>query len=622
MPLSAGTCLGHYDVTALLGEGGMGQVWQATDTQLNRQVALKVLPDAFAADPDRLARFTREAQILASLNHPNIAAIYGIEEAEGVRALVLELVEGPTLADRVAQGAIPIEDALPIAKQIAEALEAAHEAGVIHRDLKPANIKVTEDGTVKVLDFGLAKALEPETTRVEAADVPTSPTLTAGATQLGVIMGTAAYMPPEQARGKSVDRRGDIWAFGCVLYELLSGCKAFSGCDASETMAFVLTKEVDWALLPNGTPRRLRHLLERCLTRDPKTRLRDIGEARLVLESAEDDQPDGPGLARDEAIPAGAPALSWRMPFAAFAAGALLVAGAMWGMAGDEPTTPAQVSRYTIRPPDGYVIGPSEGFALSANGDRLTYSAIGTGARQQLFLRVRGQIQPSPIAGTEDGIQPFFSPDGEWVGFFRRGELRAIALAGGPARTLASGDSVSGGGTWGPDDTIVFSFGAGLFSVDASGGTPRALTSPAEAGESHTWPAFLPDGSGILYTIDTGPTIEDKRIALLSFDTDAQKILIDGTFPAVLPTGHLVFARAGSLWAAPFDAPAGRVTGPAAPVVDDVQVNLPGGWAHYSVALDGTLVYLPRTGMAGPSRLVWVTRGGSSEPVRGLAPGV
>ena len=294
----------------------------------------------------------------------------------------------------------------------------------------------------------------------------------------------------------------------------------------------------------------------------------------------------------------------------------------MWGLAGEGPASPARVSRYAIRPPDGYRIGPSEGLAFSADGDRLVYSAFGLGARQQLFLRTRGQIEPSIIAGSEDGTQPFFSPDGEWVAFVGPGgRLQTIALAGGgAARTLAVGN-IFAGGAWGPDDTIVYSFGRELFRVDARGGKPLALTT-VEAFDSHSWPAFLPDGSSILYTISTGPTMEDKQIALLSLETGAHRILVDGTSPSVSPTGHLVFARSGSLWAAPFDSATGRVTGPAAPVLDDLQVNLPGGWAHYSFASDGTLTYLPQTGMAGPSRLVWVPREGAPEPVLGLPLGV
>ena len=327
--------IGRYDVTALLGEGGMGQVWQATDTQLGREVALKILPDAFAADPDRLARFTREAQILASLNHPNIAAIYGIEEAEGTRALVLELVEGPTLADRIAKGPIPLDEALPIAKQIAEALEAAHEAGVIHRDLKPANIKVREDGTVKVLDFGLAKALDP----APSSDPSQSPTLTAAATQMGVIMGTAAYMSPEQARGKVVDKRADIWAFGCVLYEMLTGRRAFQGEDLSLTLASVMKSDPAWDGLPADLSPALRTYLRRCLEKAPRQRVRDIGDLRLALEGGFDTM--SAPTAATAAPSAGRPTLP-AIVAATVAAG--LAGLAVWGLMG-RPDAPVPVMR-------------------------------------------------------------------------------------------------------------------------------------------------------------------------------------------------------------------------------------------------------------------------------------
>ena len=412
MSLSPGTRLGHYNVTALIGEGGMGHVWQATDTQLGREVALKILPDAFADDPDRLARFTREAQILASLNHPNIAAIHGIEESEGTRALVLELVEGPTLADRISQGPIPLDEALPIAKQIAEALEAAHEAGVIHRDLKPANIKVREDGTVKVLDFGLAKALDP----APDVDPSQSPTLTAAATQMGVIMGTAAYMSPEQARGKPVDKRADIWAFGAVLYEMLTGERAFAGGDVSETLALVIMKEVDWTTLPANTPASLRQLLQRCLERDPRQRLRDIGEARI-------------GIAGSGTVPASlvteatsAPQLRlWQrpMPVALALLVALAVGGlAVWSLVRPAPAPAGAVTRFPFILPEGDFIDPLDGIALSPDGRTLVYAGTRDGA-QQLFVRTRDQMTVRTLPGTEDASHPFFSPDGAWVGSSR-----------------------------------------------------------------------------------------------------------------------------------------------------------------------------------------------------------
>ena len=376
MPLSAGTRLGHYDVTALLGEGGMGQVWQATDTQLGRQVALKILPDPFAADPDRLARFKREAQILASLNHPNIAAIYGIEESEGTRALVLELVEGPTLADRIKQGPIPVDEALPIAKQIAEALEAAHEQGVIHRDLKPANVKVKADGTVKVLDFGLAKAFQPEASDPGLSASPTI-SLTAAATQMGMVIGTAAYMSPEQAKGKVVDKRSDVWAFGSVVYEMLTGKRAFVGEDVSDTLAAVLRAEVNLDELPDETPTRLRRVLGACLQRDPKQRVHDVADVRLAMEGAFETTASVPSE------PTVAPILQvWQRPVPALAVAVLLVAIA--GLAGvrsvvGPPAGP--LARFVVvTPPDGPVStsSPSPDVAISPDGARIVYLS-GTG---------------------------------------------------------------------------------------------------------------------------------------------------------------------------------------------------------------------------------------------------
>ena len=380
MPLSPGTRLGHYDVIALLGEGGMGQVWQATDTQLNRKVALKILPDAFAADPDRLARFKREAQILASLNHPNIAAIYGIEESDDTRALVLELVEGPTLADRIAKGPIPLDEALPIAKQIAEALEAAHEAGVIHRDLKPPNIKVREDGTVKVLDFGLAKALDPN----PESDPSQSPTLTAAATQMGVIMGTASYMSPEQARGKSVDKRSDIWAFGCVLYEMLTGRPVIQGELVSDVLAKIIEGRPDLAALPAGVPPPVRQLLRRCLEKDPRRRLRDIGEALIQLEDAIGVAPDTATATTVASRP-----VSWRWltitALGALGLGSLITGTVVWSLRPTVSRQPAQMVLLT--PPEGPLrLGSGQpDVAISRDGSRVVYRS-GSG------VRIGGQV--------------------------------------------------------------------------------------------------------------------------------------------------------------------------------------------------------------------------------------
>ena len=391
MPLSPGTRLGHYNVTSLLGEGGMGQVWQATDTQLNREVVLKILPDAFASDPDRLARFKREAQILASLNHPNIAAIYGIEESEGTRALVLELVEGPTLADRIAQGPIPVDEALPIAKQIAEALEAAHERDVIHRDLKPANIKVRDDGTVKVLDFGLAKALDPTPT----GDPSQSPTLTAAATQMGVIMGTAAYMSSEQARGKPVDGRADIWAFGTVLYEMLTGQRLFQGDDVSLTLAKVLEKEPTWEALPSAAPARMANVLRQCLQKDPRQRLQAIGDVRLAMEGAFETTVSVPF----EPFAAPAPQV-WQRPVPAATVTLAFVAItglAVWTLKPSLPLEPFPVSRLAVSVPPSAPVSSNGQFdevAISADGTKVVYRSGG-----ELQVRALDQLEGAPLRG-------------------------------------------------------------------------------------------------------------------------------------------------------------------------------------------------------------------------------
>ena len=413
MGLAPGTRLGHYNVTALIGEGGMGQVWQATDTQLNRQVALKILPDAFADDPDRLARFTREAQILASLNHPNIAAIHGIEEGEveGRRALVLELVEGPTLADRISQGPIPVDEALPIAKQIADALEAAHEAGVIHRDLKPANIKVREDGTVKVLDFGLAKALDPNPER----DPSQSPTLTAAATQMGVIMGTAAYMSPEQAKGKAVDKRADVWAFGAVLYEMVTRRKIYEAGDVSEMLASVVLKDPDLSGLGSSVPPNIQSLLRRCLVKDPRNRLRDIGEVRLTLNEAA-------APASDVAIVgAGIPATPlrvWQQPLPALLA--IVVVAIIGAVVGTRlpSSRPADGSGDVLRLAIGTLEGMpvdagfgGRGLAISPDGTQIVYvgPAIDGDFGTNLYRRALDEFEAEPIDGSAGASHPFFS---------------------------------------------------------------------------------------------------------------------------------------------------------------------------------------------------------------------
>jgi hypothetical protein len=455
--LSAGARLGVYEVTALVGEGGMGQVYRARDTKLNRDVALKILPDAFASDPDRLARFTREAQTLAALNHPNIAHIHGLEETGGIRALVMELVEGEDLAQRLGRGPIPVGEALPIAKQIAEALEAAHEHGIIHRDLKPANIKLRADDIVKVLDFGLAKALEPGSGIGDGGspNLANSPTITSPAmTMRGMILGTAAYMAPEQAKGKPVDRRADIWAFGCVLYEMLAGHRAFEGDDISTTLAAVLLKDPEWSALPASTSLALRRLLTRCLTKDPKARLRDIGEARIRIDELLEGAPDETGA------PAITPARSgWRrgVPWAAagaLALGSMLIgAFVAWRSAG-EVTSLAVPVTFAIAPPENTSFGGPPGggtgtatqVAVSPDGRNIAFVA-GTQAAYQIYLRPVASLAARAIPGTCGGMFPFWSADSRFIGFFADAKLKKVPIASGPAAVLCDAP-LGRGGSW------------------------------------------------------------------------------------------------------------------------------------------------------------------------------
>ena len=613
MALSLGTTLGPYQVTAKIGEGGMGEVWQARDTKLDRDVALKVLPEAFTSDPDRLARFEREAKVLASLNHPNIGSIYGLEEAEGVRALVLELVEGPTLADRIKQGPIPIDEALPIAKQIAEALEAAHERGVIHRDLKPANVKVREDGTVKVLDFGLAKALEGDA----GSDPSEAPTLTAAATRAGVIMGTAAYMSPEQAKGKTADRRADIWAFGCVLYEMLTGQRPFVGDDVSDTLAAVLRAEVDLDALPDAIPARLRQIVRRCLQKDPKQRLHDVADLRLAMDGAF--ETTVPQTA--EAVVA--PALQvWQRPVpAAIAALTLLAIGGLtvWSLTRPAPTL---VARFPIQ------LAADEAFsgtgrpivAISPNGSHVVYSA-----NNGLSLRPLDQLHATPIPGTDGARNPFFSPDGQRIGFHAAGQLKRVSVSGGAPVTLGEANN-PWGASWGADDMILYGQGSqGIWRVPGTGGTPEQLI-PMEDGEQAHGPQMLPGGEWVLFTFrPSGASSWDQaQIVVQSLETGERSVVIDGGRDArYVATGHLVYALNGVLLAAPFDLGERRVIGGPVALVEDVSdAGARTGAAQFSLAANGSLVYVPGFGGAAfdlTSRLVVTGRDGAGTPLAEIA---
>ena len=607
MSLQPGTTLGPYQVTAKIGEGGMGEVYQARDTKLDRDVALKVLPEAFTADPDRLARFEREAKVLASLNHPNIGSIYGLEEAEGVRALVLELIEGPTLADRIAQGPIPLDEALPIATQIAEALEAAHEQGVIHRDLKPANVKVKDDGTVKVLDFGLAKAFQPEASDPNLSASPTI-SLTAAATQMGMVIGTAAYMAPEQAKGKVVDKRADVWAFGAVLFEMLTGQKPFVGDDVSDTLAAVLRAEVDLDALPDGTPATLCRVIGACLRRDPKQRVHDVADVRLAMEGTFETTVSAPS----EPI-AVAQLQVWQRPIPV--ALALLAALAVGGLSVWALTRPApdRVVRLTL-PLAGDLIfsGRSRRIvAVAPTGDRVAYTADGG-----LWLRRLDQMDATLVSGSEEARGPFFSPDGQWLGFWALDQLKRVSVSGGAPVTLGAAQNAFGA-SWGADDTILFGQFDGIWRVPGTGGTPERVIS-IEDGEAVHGPQLLPGGDVVLFTLRPAGTVswDASQIVVQSLAGGERTVLIDGGQDArYLSTGHLVYGLAGALLAQVFDLDQRMMRGgPVALVEGVLSATRVTGAMMFSVSGDGTLVYVPgRAVDESERRLVWVDRQGQEE---------
>jgi serine/threonine-protein kinase len=630
MALTPRTRLGAYEVLAAIGVGGMGEVYRARDTRLNRDVALKVLPEAFVLDPDRLARFKREAQLVASLNHPNIAAVYGLEESNCVQALVLELVEGKTLADRITDGPVPVDEALPIARQIAEALEAAHEQGIIHRDLKPANVSLRSDGAVKLLDFGLAKSLEPVAAR--GRDVSASPTMAGPPlTQMGVILGTAAYMSPEQAKGLQVDKRSDVWAFGAVLYEMLSGQRAFEGDGMSDTLAAVLRQDVDWTALPASTPGPVRRLLARCLDRDLRRRLRDIGEARIVLED-----PRAPDTADAGGVLPLAPLQPlWRRAIPVVLTA--IVAGALSGTAAwyvsVTPSTPLAVTRFTFTLPEGQTLPQPVWrpvIALSPDGAQVVYG-VNAQPNTRLYRRSMSELDVHAIQGTE-GYQlvtdPVFSPDGQSVAFYAAADrtLKRIAVTGGVAVTMCPAEPPYGV-SWGPDG-IVFGQGSkGIMRVSPNGGTPDVLVTVSEDEEAHG-PQLLPGGHHVLFTLATGTGLDrwDKaRVVVQSLTSGERTTLIEGGSDArYVPTGHLVYALGGSVFAIAFDVRRLATTGGPVPVVEGVlrAAGRQNGAAHFTFSSAGSLIYIP-----GPAPRVWqvgqlvlTDRKGAVEPLK-LPPG-
>ncbi len=605
MTLATGARLGAYEILGSLGAGGMGEVYRASDTKLKREVAIKVLPEAFARDEARMKRFEREAQVLASLNHPNVASIYGLEEADGVRALVLELVEGPTLAERIASGPIAVPEALRIAFQIAQGLEAAHEKGVVHRDLKPPNIKLTKDGDVKILDFGLAKALEVEPPPVEES---ISPTLTR-ATQVGVLLGTAGYMSPEQAKGKPADRRADVWSFGVVLYEMLTGKRAFAGEDVSETLAHILTKEPNWKALPVELSTRVWELLARCLTKDPKLRLQAIGEARIVLQSKLEDEPKSP--------------ISMWPVIAVPVAVALGVAlAALWPRSAPSPAPLMRlgVELGTDASLVTNAIDEGQGVLLSPDGTVFVFVAIpAPGALSQLYVRRLDGLEASPLPGTEGARNPFFSPDGQWLAFFAQGKLKKVPVSGGGAVTL-SDVSVIGyhGGTWATDGTIVFAqdqeTGIRLMRVSAAGGTPEPLPGAGqEVGKgSQSWPQALP--KGVLFTLRG---LDATTIAFQPLPSGPRKTLVQGGYHGrYLGSGHLVYVREGDLFALPFDLDRMEVIGEPARAVEGVRSIVTTSGAQFASSDRGVLAYVPSAGEE--SSIRWVERSGDTKPLQNV----
>jgi Tol biopolymer transport system component/tRNA A-37 threonylcarbamoyl transferase component Bud32 len=628
--LSAGTRLGPYEITGPLGAGGMGEVYRATDTKLKRQVAIKILPADLASDAGRLARFQREAEVLASLNHPHIAAVYGFEESSSVNALVMELVDGATLDDRIAQGPIAIEEALPIARQIADALEAAHERGIVHRDLKPANIKLRDDGTVKVLDFGLAKAMDNASGSGDLSktiDAAMSPTMASPAMSMqGMILGTAAYMSPEQARGKPVDKRTDVWAFGAVLYEILAGKRAFEGDDITDIIANVVKSTPDWSAIPSSVPHHVVTLIQRCLDKDRKTRIGDIAVARFLLAQ------DASAIAADSTlrVVAGIDQRRWRaLPWLAAALIAGVAAGWMIPRRSAPAATAGEVThlQMDVRPatritPSGIssTVRPSRtSLALSPDGRRIVFAGIADNV-PRLYRRDLHRAEAVAMESTEGAVAPFYSPDGEWIGFVADGKLKKVAAAGGPAVALCDVRYQSfWGASWGENGVIYFGTREGILSVPAGGGTPVAVTQlNLSKGERHLSPQLLPGGKTLLIT-------SPPNVSILPLDTKKEQPLFEGSDARYIDAGYVVYLNGGTLLAVPFDAAAARITGALTPVIENVMIGQNAGnsgdeslQGQFAVSKSGTLAYItggPFTARA--TTLMWVDRKGVVTPLPG-----
>jgi len=617
MPLSSGTKLGPYEIVSAIGAGGMGEVYRARDTRLGRDVALKVLPKSFAQNAQRMARFEREAKVLASLSHPNIAPIFGLEDSNQTRALVMELVEGPTLADRIQQGAIPIEEALPIAKQITEGLEYAHERGIVHRDLKPANIKLAANEAVKILDFGLAKALEGDTA---SADISSSPTISRMATQEGIILGTAAYMSPEQAKGKAVDRRADIWAFGCVLYEMLTGKMAFTGETVTDTLAAVIKSEPDFALLPNDTGEAIRNLLRRCLQKDPRQRLQAIGDARIAIEEAQSTPAtvgDGKSTTRPAVqISAGRTrGILWGL--AGLAVGIAATAGILREFPRAQTPAPRVSMSIALHPGEAFPTD-AERIAISPDSNEIAYVATSASGHWQIWVRRLGDFEAKAIPGTDDASAPFFSPDGQWLGFFANDKLEKVALSGGIPQVLCT--AYRGTGSWAADGSIYYTpewYGSPLMVASNAGGDCREVLKPkiSEGNSAFLQPQALPDGESLLLTIAKGLGGE-ASVGVYSLRTHELKTLAENAAsPYYAAPGYLIFGRSGDLWAAPFDLKRLQLTDTPVPVLQGVAHTLGGLLEGYAMAESGGLIFIPGSSSRDERKIVEVDRKGNPRTI-------
>ncbi len=610
MAIPSGSKLGSYEVVAQIGAGGMGEVYQAHDTKLGRDVAIKVLPEVFAHDAERLSRFQREAKMLAALNHPNIATIHGLEQSGGTSYLVMELVSGETLQQLVNRdGPVPVEEALSIAKQIAEALEAAHEKGIIHRDLKPANVKLTAEGKVKVLDFGLAKAFAGDTA---TEDMGNSPTLSMAATMQGVILGTAAYMSPEQAKGKAVDKRTDIWAFGAVLYELLTGKPAFHGEDVGDILASVVKTEPAFDALPANISPSIRVLLQRCLRKDRRQRTPDAATIRIEIEDAIA-APKDSGATQAAPVSMSKLLLAVGAVAAALAIVAVVLAFGWWRAT--QPVERALVRLDVDLGPDVSLGSPYGGDAiLSPDGTRIVYVS-----QARLFTRRLDQPNAAELAGTQGGFAPFFSPDGQWIAFFTSGKLEKISVDGGGAITLCN--AVSGrGGSWGEDGNIIVALSntSGLSRIPSAGGVPTPVTEVQNGENTHRYPQVLPGGKAVLFTANSavGGGYDGASIEVMSLTDHRRKTLQrGGTFGRYLPSGHLIYVNRDTLFAVPFDLDRLEVRGTPAPVLDQVGYNASTGTAQFDFSQTGTLIYRSGGGGSGLFTVQWLDAAGKTQPL-------